>query len=49
VHPLDIDQLRTLVAIAECGSFTRAADLVHKTQSAVSMPMKRLEERIGRG
>ncbi len=48
MHPLDIDQLRTLVAIAESGSFTRAADHVHKTQSAVSMQMKRLEERIGR-
>ncbi|WP_417666540.1 LysR substrate-binding domain-containing protein [Roseibium sp.] len=45
---LDLDQLRTFVAIAECGSFTRAADTVHKTQSAVSMQMRRLEERIGR-
>ncbi|TDR93899.1 LysR substrate-binding domain-containing protein [Enterovirga rhinocerotis] len=45
---LDIDQLRTLVAIADTGSFTRAAEIVHKTQSAVSMQMKRLEERIGR-
>lgn len=48
VHPLDIDQLRTLVAIADSGSFTRAADLVYKTQSAVSMQMRRLEERVGR-
>ncbi|ACL62006.1 transcriptional regulator, LysR family [Methylobacterium nodulans ORS 2060] len=48
MHPLDIDQLRTLVAIADSGSFTQAADLVHKTQSAVSMQMKRLEERVGR-
>jgi len=45
---LDLDQLRTFVAIAETGSFTRAADSVHKTQSAVSMQMRRLEERIGR-
>lgn len=45
---LDPDQLRTFVAIAETGSFTRAADVVHKTQSAVSMQMKRLEERVGR-
>lgn len=43
---LDIDQLRTFVAIAETGSFTRAAAIVHKTQSAVSMQMKRLEERL---
>lgn len=47
-YPLDLDQLRTFVAIADGGSFTRAADLVHKTQSAVSMQMKRLEERLGR-
>jgi DNA-binding transcriptional LysR family regulator len=47
-HMLDIEQLRTFVAIAEAGSFTRAGDIVHKTQSAVSMQMKRLEERIGR-
>jgi DNA-binding transcriptional LysR family regulator len=45
---IDIDQLRTFIAIAESGSFTRAADVVHKTQSAVSMQMKRLEERLGR-
>lgn len=46
--PLDLDQLRTFVAIAQTGSFTRAADVVFKTQSAVSMQMRRLEERIGR-
>ncbi|MCZ8316033.1 LysR substrate-binding domain-containing protein [Phreatobacter sp.] len=45
---LDIDQLRTFMAIADTGSFTRAADVVFKTQSAVSMQMKRLEERIGK-
>ncbi len=43
---IDIDQLRTFIAIAETGSFTKAADVVHKTQSAVSMQMKRLEERL---
>ena len=48
MHLLDIDQLRTFVAIADTGSFTRAADVVHKTQSAVSMQMKRLEERVGK-
>ncbi|MCW6509503.1 LysR family transcriptional regulator [Lichenifustis flavocetrariae] len=45
---LDMDQLRTFVAIVDTGSFTRAAEAVHKTQSAVSMQMKKLEERIGR-
>ncbi len=46
--PLDIDQLQTFVAIVDTGSFTKAADRVFKTQSAVSMQMRRLEERIGK-
>lgn len=45
---LDNDHLRSLIAIAETGSFTRAAEIVHKTQSAVSMQIRRLEERLGR-
>jgi DNA-binding transcriptional LysR family regulator len=45
---IDVDQLRTFIAIAETGSFTKAAEFVHKTQSAVSMQMKRLEERLDR-
>jgi DNA-binding transcriptional LysR family regulator len=45
---LDIDLLKTFLAIADAGSFTRAAEAVHKTQSAVSMQMKRLEELLGR-
>ncbi len=45
---LDTDLLRTFVAIADCGSFTRAAELVHRTQSAVSMQVKRLEELLGK-
>ncbi|MCA0425653.1 MAG: LysR family transcriptional regulator [Proteobacteria bacterium] len=48
MHLLDIDQLRSLIAIADTGSFTRAAEVVFKTQSAVSMQMKRLEEQVGR-
>lgn len=45
---LDIDLMKTFLAIADTGSFTRAAEDVHKTQSAVSMQMKRLEELLGR-
>ena len=45
---LDSDVLATLIAIADTGSFTRAGDMVGRTQSAVSMQMKRLEELIGR-
>jgi DNA-binding transcriptional LysR family regulator len=45
---LDIDLLKTFLAISDAGSFTRAAEEVNKTQSAVSMQMKRLEELLGR-
>ncbi len=45
---LDVDHLKTFLAISDSGSFTRAADEVNKTQSAVSMQMKRLEESLGR-
>jgi MoxR-like ATPase len=45
---IDVDQLRTFIAIVETGSFTKAAEVVHKTQSAVSMQIKRLEERLDR-
>ncbi len=44
---LDTDQLRSFLAIVDSGSFTRAAERVHKTQSAVSMHIRRLEERLG--
>lgn len=46
--PLDLDQLQTFISISDTGSFTRAAEEVHRTQSAVSMQMRRLEERIGK-
>ena len=45
---LDMDLLRTLVAIADTGSFNRAARQVFRTPSAVSMQMKKLEEQVGR-
>ena len=44
--PLDLDQLQTFCSIADCKSFTKAAQRVFKTQSAVSMQIKRLEERL---
>ncbi len=49
-HPLpllDLDVLRTFVAIAETGSFTLAASSVFRTPSAVSMQIKKLEEVLG--
>ena len=50
-HPLpllDLDVLRTFVAISETGSFTTAANAVFRTPSAVSMQIKKLEETLGR-
>jgi DNA-binding transcriptional LysR family regulator len=44
---LDTDQLRSFLAIVDMGSFTKAAERVHKTQSAVSMHVRRLEEQLG--
>lgn len=43
----DIDLLRTLVAFADAGSFKGAARLVLRSQPAVSMQMRRLEELVG--
>src|SRR5678815_4054741 len=47
VANLDIDLLRSFAAVADSGSFTAAAELVARTQSAVSVQIKRLEEILG--
>jgi len=44
---LDLALLQTFVAIADNGSFTQAAKQVHRTQSAVSLQMQRLEAAAG--
>lgn len=44
---LDPDLLRTFSFIAEEGSFTRAAERIGRTQSAVSMQVQRLEAQLG--
>ncbi len=41
---LDLGTLRSLVAIAETGGVTRAANRLHLTQSAVSMQVRRMED-----
>lgn len=54
---LDIDLLRSFVAVAETGALSRAAERVSRSQAALSMQMKRLEDllaqpllrRTGRG
>lgn len=44
---LDPDCLRSLIAIAESGSFARAAERVSRTPSAVSLQIRRLEDQAG--
>ena len=45
---LDLDLLRTFVAVAERANFAAAASSVHLTQSAVTQQMQRLEAALGR-
>jgi DNA-binding transcriptional LysR family regulator len=44
---LDPELLKAFVAVADNSSFTRAATRLNRTQSAISMQIKRLEERLG--
>jgi DNA-binding transcriptional LysR family regulator len=44
----DMDALRTMVVGAELGSFARAAAQLGRSQSAVSMQLKKLEQQAGR-
>ena len=43
----DLETLRTFVIIVETGSFTRAGEIVGRSQSAVSMQMQRLADLAG--
>jgi DNA-binding transcriptional LysR family regulator len=44
---VDLKQLRALVTVAECGSVTRAADLLQLVQPAVSRQISSLEHELG--
>ena len=44
---LDIAPLRSVVAVADCGGFHRAAAVLHLTQSAVSQHVRRIESVVG--
>jgi molybdate transport repressor ModE-like protein len=44
---MDLYQLKTFVAVAREGSITRAAELVHLSQPAVSAHIKELEDALG--
>ncbi|HEX7637286.1 MAG TPA: LysR family transcriptional regulator, partial [Burkholderiaceae bacterium] len=45
---LDIELARSFVAMADAGTLVGAAARVGRTQSALSMQLKRLEETVGR-
>ncbi len=45
---LDLDLLRTFVAVFDLNTFAAAAAEVYRTQSAVSQQMQRLEQLVGR-
>jgi DNA-binding transcriptional LysR family regulator len=44
---MDINQLEVLVAVAREKSFSRAAEVLNRTQPAVSQAIRRLEQEIG--
>lgn len=44
---MNLKQLEHLLAVAEAGSFSRAADRLHLTQSALSRSVRLLEEDLG--
>ncbi len=45
--PIDSDLLLTFVRIAECGNLTIAAGQLGRTQSAISVQLRKLEEGLG--
>lgn len=44
---LQLDWLRALVAVVDSGSLTAAAPRLHRSQSAVSMQIRKLEDAVG--
>jgi len=44
---MDFFQLETFLSVAQTGSFSGAAKIVHRTQPAVSQLIRRLEEEVG--
>ncbi len=46
-HDLQIDWLKCFVAVVDAGSLSGAAPQLHRSQSAVSMQLKKLEEALG--
>jgi DNA-binding transcriptional LysR family regulator len=46
-QPLDLDAVQAFILIADLKSFTRAAEALDTSQAAVSLRLKRLEDRLG--
>jgi DNA-binding transcriptional LysR family regulator len=44
---MDIDQIRTFVTISQLKSFSRAADVLHRSQPAISRRIELLSEELG--
>ncbi|TGV73094.1 LysR family transcriptional regulator, partial [Mesorhizobium sp. M2D.F.Ca.ET.145.01.1.1] len=44
---LDVEAVKAFVTVADLRSFTRAAEALGSTQGAVSVRLKRLEDRLG--
>lgn len=44
---LDVDAVRAFVLVADFQSFTRAAEALETSQAAISVKLKRLEDRLG--
>ena len=45
---INLELIRCFVTVAECGSFTEAGERLHKSQSAISVRLKKLEVMLGR-
>ncbi|SIS55431.1 LysR family transcriptional regulator [Neptunomonas antarctica] len=44
---VDLESLRVLIAVVDTGSFAKAAEQLHKTQSSVSYQVNKLEQQLG--
>ncbi|GAA6186234.1 MULTISPECIES: LysR family transcriptional regulator [Alteromonadaceae] len=48
MRQLSLDQLRTFVTVVELGGFAKAGDMLGRSQPAISLQIKKLEEQLGR-
>jgi DNA-binding transcriptional LysR family regulator len=48
MNTMDVEAVQAFVLVADLASFTRAAEAMGSTQSAISLKIKRLEEGLGR-